>query len=702
MHKNNTLIRAVMTTVHKLTKICPERPINFLKTVALITLCCFISTCVFGETISGIAALHRDEETSSPIADALSIPSALGRVTDARYHESDTVVINIQDLHCNPEVQRNIAALLEILENKVQIKGIYQEGAIGRVDTTWLDGITKAKLRTSVIDQLMESGKLTGSEYYAVTTHHNTLINGIEEEHVYKENVIRLNTMLQGESRIAALISSLRERADALKNSSYNKQLKQIESMHASYSNGNTSAEDYYAKLNALAERVQLQINGYTNVAAYRSLIETEKQLKYKEVNEELEYLLTKLKEKLPYRTYRSLIKRAQDTKQREEFLWQLAQLIEAEHIPLSEEYAQLNLYMHQSYLKRKINPSQMLREERLLLKDIYTRMAENSAEREIVFISDYVTLLGEYLTNSISAPDCDYVQKNWDTFKSVWNRQSKTSLAAIEPWFRLMHAYYTANNYRNELFVQNTIGIENRSFVSDGVSPYIEHTEKLLATIGNAKRVLVVITGGFHTDGYTRLLDKRGISYAVITPAVTQTTTTDKIVYNATITEEAKIYSQTLAVWLLSQNQFDAQAKAMAQASISALIKEGISLDEINRVINDEVEVLQKRQGLKGVAVSGITFTIEKNTRKGVYTCTITSSGKKTKFNVQIEKKITADKHSANNANARMSQWIKKVIGSVRIQWFAAQKAMAETGRTISFKSLIYKTKLLIFKQIC
>ena len=131
--------------------------------VTSITLSCFLLSFVFGETLkASVISIpltnHYNELTGSSI-----IPLSAGRVTEAWIpgpaergalpslsDKRNIVVVNIQDLHCHAEVQKNISRILKSLEEKYALKNVYVEGAAGEVDTSWLRGIKDGALKSSV------------------------------------------------------------------------------------------------------------------------------------------------------------------------------------------------------------------------------------------------------------------------------------------------------------------------------------------------------------------------------------------------------------------------------------------------------------------------------------------------------------------------------------------------------------------------
>jgi hypothetical protein len=109
------------------------------KAVTLATAACFMLTSVFGQA-AGAAAVPVSGKAGTVSVDDPVIPSTAGRITDARCYDSKQVVIHIQDLHCHGDVQKNIAKILASLDARYALPKVYLEGAIGKVDTSWLAG----------------------------------------------------------------------------------------------------------------------------------------------------------------------------------------------------------------------------------------------------------------------------------------------------------------------------------------------------------------------------------------------------------------------------------------------------------------------------------------------------------------------------------------------------------------------------------
>jgi len=69
-----------------------------------------------------------------------------------------------------------------------------------------------------------------------------------------------------------------------------------------------------------------------------------------------------------------------------------------------------------------------------------------------------------------------------------------------------------------------------------------------LSSTLKNSE-IVVIVTGGFHTDGLKKILKERGINYVSITPNVTKDNKFSSEIYDKLAVEQAKNCSSELRV---------------------------------------------------------------------------------------------------------------------------------------------------------
>ncbi|MBR4632309.1 MAG: hypothetical protein IKO48_03190, partial [Elusimicrobia bacterium] len=91
----------------------------FIKTkkfISIITATCLLISFVIGPTVAN--AMTNEEATAKykQIFKNFMLPYNYGQITSAHYAGTDRVIINIQDLHCHPKVQKNISNIIETFD----------------------------------------------------------------------------------------------------------------------------------------------------------------------------------------------------------------------------------------------------------------------------------------------------------------------------------------------------------------------------------------------------------------------------------------------------------------------------------------------------------------------------------------------------------------------------------------------------------
>ena len=111
---------------------------NPIKTCAVFTVVCFMISTLG----SNLYAIPMAENTNQKYEDVFNkvngISNEYGKITASTDAKSDITVINIQDLHCHPQTQKNISKLIKEISDKYNLKKVFVEGGYGDIDTGWL------------------------------------------------------------------------------------------------------------------------------------------------------------------------------------------------------------------------------------------------------------------------------------------------------------------------------------------------------------------------------------------------------------------------------------------------------------------------------------------------------------------------------------------------------------------------------------
>ncbi|MBN1621532.1 MAG: hypothetical protein JW871_02960, partial [Endomicrobiales bacterium] len=552
--------------------------LNFKKIIATITLGCFVFTFVLSQSLHAVVEKKRETRKINSISEEFIIPYTAGRISDAKCFDSDQIVINIQDLHCHPEVQKNIAKILSILDEKYNLKKIYIEGAIGEVDTSWITSIKDKDMRQKVVNTLLSQGKLTGTEYYSIISGKPRILCGLEDETIYKSNILRLNKILAEQNDISRVLQNMENDLLALNGKYYTSKHKKLEALIEEHKAGMVSSDKYYSKLKKYADKLDEDITLYKNISVFFSMLQLQKELNFKKVSSEMSEFIAHLKQKLPYNTYKFLAERMNSNAKMDELYLYLIKVAKEYDIPVSGRFANLNKFFDYVTLSQQVNPIDLLREEDILTRELHMKLSESETEKEVVFIISFFKNFKAYYRNKISAEDYQYFADNLDKFHTLWNKHAMTGkISNFDQYSGLLNDFYSANLKRNNCFLKNCIGpCEQAGTSGIFVSPYANQKERVIQTMKDAKEIIVMVSGGFHTPGLTKLLESRRISYLVVTPNVTQDTKFAEQVYNKLAAIQAQMFKSADRQQMTGDRQQTTDAKMGTDPAVNVACRKG------------------------------------------------------------------------------------------------------------------------------
>lgn len=196
----------------------------------------------------------------------LFVPDKFGVIRQA-HQAGKQVVVHIQDLHCNYDVQMNIANIIDHFSRKHHLKLVGVEGSSAAVNTTKLGSFPIRQVKQDVGRTLVKQGQMNGAEYYAATGKNETILKGIEDEALYRHNLKTVHEFLNAESQGHCF--DLRELLDETKATIYNRSLLRFDEHYTNYRDGRLSMLKYALLLKKYASQLQLDTGSYPNITIY-------------------------------------------------------------------------------------------------------------------------------------------------------------------------------------------------------------------------------------------------------------------------------------------------------------------------------------------------------------------------------------------------------------------------------------------------
>ncbi|MBQ3835171.1 MAG: hypothetical protein II816_06630, partial [Elusimicrobia bacterium] len=528
--------------------------LNAVKITAIIVVNCFLLTGVYGHAVAMVLDNQRATEKFRQVFEDFDLPYSYGKITSANYKASDKVVINIQDLHSHPEVQRNISNIISTFDEKYGVKNVFLEGAYGTVSTKWLTVAKDENVKNSVMNKLLDVGRLTGAEYYSASKNKTEIIRGLENKTAYFDNLKRFGTLIDNQETISAHFDSIKDTVKKLQSNYYNRQQKKIEELSAEYTSGKMEPKKYFTLIQRYADKMAVDVDNYPNLALYMEMLSAQKEINYEKTTKQLQEFVIVLKKNLPYEAYKMLVNGTKNFSQMDKLYGYLIKLSREYKLDLSANFSDLERFFAYIELTQRINPMELIVEEQNFKDELNDRFAENKAEGDVVFLSNFIRYYEQYLMGKITAADCAYYKNNIEKFKDLWVKYiDNREIVALADYEKISDTFYKINFDRNFYFMENMKDVLNAKKIGSEIAGANE-LDKTINSLKNAKEIYITITGGFHTQELSELLSNANITNIVITPNVTGNTKLAEETYYKIAQEQAKISFQALAALNTSQ----------------------------------------------------------------------------------------------------------------------------------------------------
>ena len=538
------------------------------------------------------------------------IPMSQGKITSLVNSQSDTLIVNIQDLHSHADTQRNISKIIDSIASKYNVSGVYTEGGYGKIDVSWIDAVKDAELKNKIIEQLLDNGDLTASEYYTMTFKNPVIVKGIEDKQIHIENIKRLADIENNKAAYEEIIDKTNKEIGILnkfytngRNIRFNRILSKYDNKKISDSKLYLLLEKYVSAINENPSNynntTRITLDNYPNIQFYLSMIKSSKKIDDKRAAMELQSLIGILKSNISYSQYKQLADDTNNFQDSERVIEFVSSFLKA-NPDIAANYVNLNKLAAINELTKMLNPVDLLSEQRLLIEKIKFVLSYDNTEAEISFITDFKKYFADFLTASLTQDDWLYVKENLNLFLSIYAKYAAyDNLKELEVDFAELTKYYDINTERNKIFLSNILDKPAKS-APEEAEVYAVNVSDILS---NARDIKIVITGGYHSEGLKELLSQKGISSIVITPNVTTDISKAQAKYTELIKEQAKFPSEALAYILMSNTPDINQTVKILKAAYAL----GLNGAQI------QTEIIDK-SGLTNISVEGGNIVIINN----------------------------------------------------------------------------------------
>ncbi|MFC2091267.1 hypothetical protein ACFLTD_00660, partial [Elusimicrobiota bacterium] len=170
--------------------------------------------------------------------------------------------------------------------------------------------------------------------------------------------------------------------------------------------------------------------------------------------------------------------------------------------------YQSLCGYLDNIKLSQQINTHALVIEEKKVVDAISSALASSDDERNLLFVMDYFQVMVKFILNQVSRLELDYYNSQAKEFSKRFNSlilSRQNEITAIDNIFVVMKPYME----------------EMVDFYNLAVRRDTEFVNNFVISRKNQRKDIVMVLGGFHAQGVSRILKDKNISYVTVAPRV-------------------------------------------------------------------------------------------------------------------------------------------------------------------------------------
>lgn len=428
------------------------------------------------------------------------------------------IVVHIQDLHCNYDAQISVYNIINELIDKYHLDLVSIEGSIGQLETAPYSKRPNDKIKESVAKYFVKRGQLDGAGLAHMMKHSGFTFWGADDAKLHQKNVEAYKASLQGQADNERYYNNMKEILEKLKFKAYSKELLELDKKIYAYKTEDLDFTSYISYINKLFSKYNFKNEDYPDFTRLTQVLEKEADIDFLEVDNQRSEYIDFLSDKLDKDNLSELLDKSLFFKTGKisalvfySFLEDISSKDSA--LSMEEDYSGLAKYI--DYIKQysQIDNITLFKEIDVIEKNLKSKLFTDDSQREIDRLSYTLDILKDLFALKLTKETLQYYRDNRREFTPSYIINFISDAAGrykvqykLDPSFRKiaaklpdMERFYSIAEERDGVLVYNTL----------------DQMRKRKADIA------VLVSGGFHTDGITKLLKEKQVSYIVVTPKV-------------------------------------------------------------------------------------------------------------------------------------------------------------------------------------
>ena len=429
---------------------------------------------VFGATDrTPIIDTQVEIKNTEPALSAVTLSPRLGEIITYHKGKNGKSIVHIQDAHCNPSCQLSAASIIDYLRTAYNVRLVLSEGGVGAYDFTLFHDVADKNLREITAKSFVQSGEITGAEYYVINNPGKVIFLGMEDEELYIKNLNVYRDLSSQHHEIMDVVSQILRLLLKLKVELYSEEMKKFEINRKKYRAGTIDLKKYLANLFLKAREKGLKIDEHSVLKSFVDLVLEEKNIDFDTANSERRRIVDILSKRLPQYELGLILEKTTEFTQKNmlpqdyyRFLFDKAKLVNLD----LKEYP--NLYAYSEYMRHyyEIPKEKLFSDIESLQDNIVSKTAINEVEVRLYKMSRYCERMKDFFGFTLTKSEFEnYREEKEISFDDVAKFLQEhishinetpvnfNSIKELKTFIPHAEKFYTYSLRRDDAFLKNT-----------------------------------------------------------------------------------------------------------------------------------------------------------------------------------------------------------------------------------------------------
>lgn len=482
-----------------------------------------------------------------PSNSEFSIPQDLGRIKSiydahgepgARFAPT---IIHIEDAHAQLDAQKKIESLLNFLKTK-NVETIFLEGAPkGEVSKNLLRFFKDDSLNQKISTKLLEKAYVSGPGNFLLKHHDKKKVRafGVENQKLYREHLESFRNVYQFQEKINQFLKKTRSALETKNSKLKNLELKKFLKEYFLFQQDQKDLLNHLSVLEEFSKKIlQIDLRDSKSQIQYPMLVRF---FKLKDLERTVNSIQSAEYRELTKKEKTKLIEWLKSNQLNSRFEKNFQEILSFNSVrttPLSaraflehfyqtaqpkgftfKDYPNLSKYFAQMILSQELDSELLFNEIHGMTDQLIDELAKNDEEKKLVRDFKEFFLLKKLLSLELT-------REEWSEISSLRDPKGRSNLeirqiASVSPrndkliaavFSNATHFYELAEKREQVIFqnLMNTLRDRSQFPMNRDLSL-------------KSQQAVVLVTGGFHSEGLHELFKKNNISFVSVTPKINQ-----------------------------------------------------------------------------------------------------------------------------------------------------------------------------------